>query len=190
MERQVACKMVIDNHVRVIASALALVVTGALTAISLLLLYRESYDVGPNIINTVVETVAMLILYLFGWWLATSGNETNPFLSGCYGWIGSHGIWSSVIIPALAWGVSLVFLALRNTVEYLDGYGADTILTALILPSVFTALVFWAPPLQMAHWSASDKLLGTIVLSLIRAVLVILFLGLAGWLYYFYLTAG
>ena len=182
--------MGIDNHVRVIVSALALVVTGALTAISLMLLYSDSYDVGPNILNTVWETVAILILYLFGWWLATSGNETNPFLSACYGWIGSHGVWSSVIASALSWGVSLIFLALCNTVEYLDGYGADTILTALILPSVFTAFVFWAPPLQMAHWSTSDKALGTIVLSLIRSVLVVLFLGLAGGLYYFYLTAG
>ena len=176
--------MEFGNLMRGILWGGVLAICSASILLSLQMNYGDLYDISPNTLSVLIET-AVISLYTCFWWFLTVNNSENNFLSSIYGSIGSHGFLFSSVFSLMAFAVGFVFFMLCPAIFTKDHYSSFSAPIPLILPSVFSMLMFAIPPVQISHWSWRSNIVMTMLLILARIVIVAGMAGLAGWLFWY-----
>ena len=173
-----------DNLLRGILWGAALAICGASLVFSLQMNYGDLYDISPNVLSVMIETVAIALFTCF-WWFLTVNDSENNLLSTIYGSIGSHGFLFSAVFSLTAYAIGFVLFMLCPAIYTKEHYSSFSPPISLIMPSVFTMLMFAIPPVQITHWSRQSSNVMTVLLILVRVVIVAGMAGLAGWLFWY-----
>ena len=173
-----------DNFIRGILWGAVLAICGASLVFSLQMNYGDLYDISPNILSALIETAVMALFTCF-WWFLTVNDSENNLLSTIYGSIGSHGLFFSAVFSLIAYLIGLALFMLCPAIYTKDHYSSFSPPISLIMPSVFTMLMFAIPPVQISHWSRRSSNVMTMLLILLRIVIVAGMAGLAAWLFWY-----